>query len=296
MAEAKKENRFAKFFKEVWFFISSKQFLKSFGYMVGVAVIAFLFIFQCGFPTYTRHGEEIETPDICNLTIDQAKKLMKSRKLRLIVTDSLYEPQKEPGVVLDQNPKAGDKVKPNRTIYVTVNTSMPPLVNIYYKQIIGRPLSFVERKFKSIDVKLGELKYIPGKGENTIAKAFIDDRVLFIEANPSKGETPPSEPQRIPRGTTINLHLYRGEDAELKVVPKVQCLTYQAALFVIKGSEYHKGNVVLDNSVGTDTLGAYVWRQSPPPISRASMGSGIDIWLTKEQPEACREPEDEDND
>lgn len=292
MAEAKKENRFTKFFKEIWYFISSKQFLKSFGYMSGVAVLIFLFLFKCGFPTYTRHGEEIETPDICNLTIEQAQKLMKGRNLRLIVTDSLYEPKKTAGVVLDQNPKAGDKVKPNRTIYVTVNTSMPPLVNLYYKQIIGRPLSFVERKFKSIDVKLGKLTYISGKGENTIAKAFIDDRVLFIEANPSKGETPPTEPQRIPRGTTIDLYLYRGEDAELKMVPKVQCLSYQAALFVIKGSEYHLGNVSLNNSVGTDTLAAYVWRQSPPPGSRASMGSGIDIWLTREQPDACNEEEE----
>ena len=261
--------------------------------MAGVSLIIFLFLFKCGFPSYTRHGEEIETPDIVNLSAKEAAGLMKTRKLRLVITDSLYEPNKVSGVILDQNPKAGDKVKPNRTIYVTVNTATPPLVNLYYKQVIGRPLSFVERKFKSIDVKLGKLKYIPGKGENTIAKAFIDDKLLFMEANPAKKEVPPTLPQRIPRGTTIDLHLYQGEDAELKMIPKVQCLTYQAALFVIKGSSYHLGNVSLDNSV-SDTTAAYVWRQSPPPASRASMGSGIDIWLTKDQPESCIEIDEEE--
>lgn len=292
----KKQNRFLGFFKRVGAFFGSRVFLKNLGIFTGVNVLIFILIFWVILPSYTRHSESIEVPDIRKLTVKDAKKLVENRQLRMVVTDSVYEPNKKAGVIIDQNPAAGSRVKPNRKLYLTLNTSSPPLVNVYYKQVIGRPLSFVDRKFGSLDLRIGKTEYISGKGENTVAEVSMGDRILFLEANPAKGEKPPSMPQRIPRGSTIDLKLYKGEDAELKRIPSLICRTYNEAQFMIKGGEYYIGGVRVDASVGTDTTVAYVWKQSPRAGSRASMGTGIKIWLTKDAPEGClgeEDPEDE---
>jgi beta-lactam-binding protein with PASTA domain len=290
----KKKNKFAGFFKAIGAFFSSRVFLINLGIFAGVNLLIFILIFWIILPSYTRHSESIEVPDIRKLTVKDAKKLVENRKLRMVVTDSVYEPNKKAGVIIDQNPAAGSRVKPNRKLYLTVNTSSPPLVNLYYKQVIGRPLSFVARKFESLDIKIGQTKYIPGKGENTVAEVSLGDRIVFLEANPAKGEKPPTAPQRIPRGSTLNLKLYQGEDAELKRVPSLVCRTYNEAKFMIKGSEYYIGGVKLDPTVGADTTSAIVYKQSPRPGERASMGTGIKIWLTKEMPNGCLDDDDPD--
>ncbi len=293
MAEEKKGNFFINLLKSIGRFLISKIFLKNLLFILGITAFIFFLLFMFLFPGYTRHGEERETPDITNLTVSEVQQLMKTRDLRLIVTDSIYDPKKTSGVILDQMPKAGEKVKPNRSIYVTINTANPPLVSLHYKQLIGRPYSYVERKLTGMGLKIGKTEFIPCKGASTIVKVFVDDRVLFVEANPAKGEKPPTEAQRIPKGTVVDLHICRGEDSELKAVPGLQCLSYQQALFKIKSSEYHIGNLHLHKSVGIDTFGATIWMQSPRAGNKAGMGTGIELWLTKERIEACEEEDTE---
>ncbi len=279
--------------KAIGGFFYSKVFLKNVGIFVGVNFLIFALIFWIILPSYTRHNESIEVPDIRKLTVKDASKLVENRKLRMVITDSVYEPNKKAGVIIDQNPAPGSRVKPNRKMYLTVNTTTPPSVNVYYKQIIGRPLSFVNRKLKSLDIKIGKTEYIEGKGENTVAAMSMGDRIIFLEADPSKGEKPPTAAQRIPRGSTIDLKLYKGEDAELKRIPSLVCRTYEEAKFMIAGGEYYIGGVKLDESVGADTSAAVVWRQSPRAGSRASMGTGIKIWLTRDTPDGCKEEEED---
>ena len=279
----------ANFFKELGYFLSSKYFLKNFGYMMGAVVLFLLVVFLLLLPGYTRHGEDIKVIDITNLTVEQANKMIKSLGLKLVVTDSSYNPLKNPGVIIEQIPTKGNRVKPKRTIYVTVNSAQPPLVSIYYNQVIAQDLDQVERKFKSMDIKIGKLKYVPGRAENTVKSIKQGDKILFREVDGTKGEKKPSEAQNIPRGSVVDLELYRGDDAEMKSIPSLICNTYEEAMLQILGNEFHIGNIYIDPSVGRDTTRAYIVRQSPRGGSEASMGTGIDIWLEKRKPVECDE-------
>lgn len=71
---------------------------------------------------YTRHGEEITTPNLCNLTTEQALDRLEALGLIGEVRDSVYNRSLAPGLVCAQSVEAGDKVKQGRIIYLTINS------------------------------------------------------------------------------------------------------------------------------------------------------------------------------
>ena len=268
-------------------FLSTPYVYKNLGMMLGIFLIFSIIIFYLFLPGYTRHGEEVKIIEVNNLSVEQAKKTLKALRLKMVVADSTYMPNKTLGIIVDQSPAPGSMVKPNRTVYVTVNASQPPKVGIHYDHIITQHLDQVSRKLKSMDIKIGKLKYIPGKGENTIRSISMDGRLIFKEVDYRKGEKKPSDLQFIPRGSTVDLELYKGEDAEPKEVPDLLCSTYEEAMLLILGNEFYIGTVHVAASAKNDTLGAYIVKQSPRPGTEASMGTGIDIWLERKRPEEC---------
>ena len=281
------KTKIVNFFKEIWIFLSTPFVYKNLGIMLAVFLVFSILIFFILLPGYTRHGEEIKIIDVTNLTVEQAQKSLKALRLKIVVADSTYMPNKSPGIIVEQSPVSGSRVKPNRTVYVTVNESQPPKVRIFYEQIISQHFDQVSRKLKSMDIKIGKLKYIPGRPENTVHSISMDGRLLFKEVNPSKGEKKPKEAQNIPRGSTVNLEIYKGEDAEPKEVPNLLCSTYEEAQLLILGNEFYIGTVHFAASVKKDTLGAYIVKQSPRPGKEASMGTAIEIWLERKIPEEC---------
>jgi beta-lactam-binding protein with PASTA domain len=281
------KNKVINFFKRIWLFLSTPYVYKNLALMFGGFLVFSILIFFIILPGYTRHGEEVKIIDVNNLTVAQAKKSLKALRLKMVVADSTYLPSKSPGVIVDQSPLPGSRVKPNRSVYVTVNASQPPKVSIYYPQIITQHLDQVSRKLKSMDIKIGKLKYIPGKGENTVYSISMDDKLLFKEVNQGKKEKKPVDPQNIPRGSTVDLVLYKGEDAEPKEVPNLLCSTYEEVQLLILGNEFNIGTVHVSSSAKKDSLSAYIVKQSPRPGTKASMGTGIDIWLERKRPEEC---------
>jgi beta-lactam-binding protein with PASTA domain len=277
---------------EVGYFFRSKLVLKNLAKMLLIFGAILFLIFVLILPFYTRHNEEVKVIDITNLDIDQAKELLNNLGLKMQVTDTTYNPGKKPGVVIEQTPKKDARVKPNRTIYVTVNSDEAPMVALRYEQVITLSLEQVERRFKSLDLKVGRKKYVPGRPENTISAVYLDGKLLFKEVNQSKGERKPTESQSIPKGAVLDLDLYKGQDAELMEVPNLLCKTYEEASIIIQSNEFYVGNLKLSASVKKDTANAYVVRQSPRSSENANMGTAIDLWLDKYPPDNCDEEEE----
>lgn len=240
---------------------------------------------------YTKHGESIEVPDLKNMNIKDAQKLLGTRDLQIEVIDSICKGTGKGGVIKDQTPKANARVKESRKIYITVTQYTDCNATIAYNNIIGRPLDFVRKQMKRSKIKIGKLKYIPGgKAENTVTEVYIGNRPVFIEADPSKGQVPPDEPVKIPHGTVIDLVLLEGIDAEPKYIPKLSCRRFSEAEFAITGSKFVMGTTHYTGTV-SDTLAAWVWKQRPAAHSRATMGTGVDIWLMSDKPQGCIDEE-----
>lgn len=72
----------------------------------------------------TNHGEFVEVPDFSKMSVMDMRKSVEESSLRYEVLDSAnYNPDYPRFSIIEQNPKAGEKVKENRMIYFTVNPS-----------------------------------------------------------------------------------------------------------------------------------------------------------------------------
>ena len=74
---------------------------------------------------YTRHGQNIVVPKLEGLQINEANTILNAKGLNVEIIDSIYNRDAVPGAILDQTPKANNKVKKGRSIYVTVYSKNP---------------------------------------------------------------------------------------------------------------------------------------------------------------------------
>ena len=112
--------------------------------------------------TYTHHGESYVVPDVKNKTIKEADKLFATQLINGAVVDSTYIKGARPGIILEQTPEAGSRVKEGRTVYLTVTTNSVPLITLP-DLIDNSSLRQAAAKLKSIGFKLTEPELLPGE-------------------------------------------------------------------------------------------------------------------------------------
>lgn len=279
--------RITQFFKEAFYFFTSLTFFKHIILMILCACLLGIGLFTF-LHSYTLHSESIEVPSVVGLTIQDAERLLSTRSLKLQVIDERDDENKPRSSILEQEPRAGHKVKESRTIYIIVNAAKAGNVQLYYKSVIGVPLSTVEQKLSNLKLKVKDIQLIDGRGENTVAEVRLNDRILLKEADPTRGIKPPTAPAEIPKGSAVTLVVYKGENNKLRAIPDVMCQTYSAAEFSIKGSEFIMGDHKFESDV-VDSSGAYVVSQDPLPNAMHLPGTPVKLKLAKDKPALCQE-------
>lgn len=112
-----------------WSYMKTGDFWKQ---LLLVLVSAFLLVFlvMVSLRLFTRHGEEIKVADIRGLRLEELRPYTEEYGFRFVVRDSVYDMDKEAGLVLAQSPLPGSLVKRNRTFYLTVSAALPPSVQM----------------------------------------------------------------------------------------------------------------------------------------------------------------------
>ena len=158
-------------------FFSSKVFLINL-LLALVFVGAVLGITYSYLDHYTHHGESISVPDLRGLKKDRLDSFVKDKHLHYAIVDSIFELDKPPGTIVDQDPAPDSKVKEDRTIYLTVNASLPPkikmpdLIDVSYRQ--------AEAILQTFGLKVGTLFYKPDLAKNAVLPTVIikeEDRI-----------------------------------------------------------------------------------------------------------------------
>lgn len=114
--------------------------------------------------SYTRHGDSVEIPDVRGLDEQTAKSKLEAVGLLAEVTDTGYVYRATPYSVLEQSLLPGEKVKPGRTLYLTINADGPRKIALpdVADNCSRRE---AEDKLKVLGFKLGATEYIVGDPE-----------------------------------------------------------------------------------------------------------------------------------
>jgi beta-lactam-binding protein with PASTA domain len=104
-------------------FIKSKVFLKQLLMaFVGIIILIVLSVFWLDFST--NHNQKIEVPDLSKMSLEEVEETLDNLDLTWEVIDSASFNAAYPNKsVIEQSPEAGEFVKENRKIYLTLNPS-----------------------------------------------------------------------------------------------------------------------------------------------------------------------------
>ena len=130
---------------------------------LGMILVVVLFFFGAlaFIDFYTLHGEEVEVPKITGVSEQIAYSKLKALGLKAEVRDTGYVHKAAPFEVLEQSIKPGTKIKPGRTIYLTINSNgskrieLPDLADNSSRRE-------AEDKLKTLGFKLGATEFIIG--------------------------------------------------------------------------------------------------------------------------------------
>lgn len=147
-------------------FIFSKTFVKQLVFAaIFLLVIVFLILYWLKFTT--NHNQHTEVPDLAKLSFEEAQQKLKSFDLRIEVLDSAnYNPNYPKYAVIDQIPAAGNRVKENRKIYITLNPSGFRKVEI--PQLSGRTKRQVEPTLRALGFEIGQITYRPDMAKDRV--------------------------------------------------------------------------------------------------------------------------------
>ncbi len=265
---------------EVYSFLTAPYVVRNcLGMMI--AGMGFVLLTVWGLKCYTNHGESVQVPNFVGMGFREATATARLRGFEVVVNDSIYMPEKPPGVVLLQNPKPESRVKEGRTIYLTIARRNPDIVRL--PALVGSDdYDLYSRKCLRLGLKPRVIARIadPKLAPNTIvAVLFQGDTITQIVRYGGF---------EVEMGSEIDF-VVSEQVALLVEIPDCVCLTYDAARFLITSSNLNIGAVISDGTV-TDQMRAYVWRQIPPydPNGTLRVGEQIDLYLTQELPAACQ--------
>lgn len=252
-------------------FLTSRKFLINLLAAVLLAIIL-IFITTQGLKIYTRHGEAKPVPDFTGLTLDEAQQTARQHELEIEVIDSLYVNDAPPGAVVDQVPEKNHEVKTNRTIFVTINSSMPEMVSL--PRLTDISFRQAQVLVENSGLEIGEISYQPSEYNDLVLNVQIDS----VDIHPGK---------KLPKGASIDLVVGRTQGNMNTPLPDVTGLTIDQAEQALTDAMLNTGVFIYDESVLSkeDSLHAVVWRQRPSPkiTGTVNLGSSVDLWVTVDE-------------
>jgi beta-lactam-binding protein with PASTA domain len=254
----------------VFKFITNRPFWVN---LLAAAALALLLVFAFVhmLSWITRHGEHLTVPDVRNKNTEEAIKLLKDQGFDVMIQDSVYTDTLPKGIVIKQLPDPDATVKVNRTVFLTVNREVPPMIEM--PDLKGQGLTFALDVLRRNHLQL----------EDTIFKTdFMKGSVLEQEYQGNKI----NKGQKVPWGSGITLVVGAGLGDTYIAVPDLVGMTYGEARTLLDSLGITPVPV-MDNSV-TDTVSAFIYKQHPTHLDDLNNpayikpGMFMDLSLSKE--------------
>lgn len=147
-------------------FLRSKTFLIQLG-LAFIASVLLVFLVLRWLNSSTNHGEFVEVPNFAKMSVMDMRKAVEDAGLRYEVLDSAnYSPDYPKFSIIEQDPKAGNKVKENRKIYLTVNPSGYKKVTV--PDIIQVTQRNASSMLKAVGLDIQRVTYVDELGKDMV--------------------------------------------------------------------------------------------------------------------------------
>ena len=131
--------------------------------IIGLIIVDFILL-VIGYymlDNFTHHNQYTIVPNLEGMTPTEANNLLGKQNLQCVISDSIYDTKSKPGIVLEQTPQAGAKIKDSRIVYITITSfttqrvKVPALVDLSLRQ--GMSL------LQSLGISHIDIKHVPSQ-------------------------------------------------------------------------------------------------------------------------------------
>jgi len=211
---------------------------------------------------YTRHDQIAVTPNLVGLSMDQVNSLELSKSFELVIVDSIYDYTRKPGSVISQDPQPETKVKPGRSIYLSLVSYVPEQVSM--PALTDLSLRRAKALLQTYGLKLGSIRVAADMAKNAVLKVTVNGRTV----NPG---TP------IRKGSVVDLVIGSGTGSGQTAIPFLIGKARDEARMELT----RLGFTIADEfySEGCDSTNARVYEQTPVYIygKRIAGGTGFSL-------------------
>ena len=258
-------------------YITSKPLWANILAAIGLIVLLVV-LFFLSLSWITGFGKSEKVPSVVGQNATAAKKILEDKGFHVALQDSVYVDSVAKLAVVRQSPEPDAIVKQGRTIYLTINRSSAPMVDM--PNLVGFSIRSAEMYLQSLGLKLGMINYKPDIARNAVLEQTLND----IEVKPGA---------KIPLGSSIGLVLGSGVGGGDFEVPNLIGMTLVEAKNWLTSLSLNIGSII---PVGTiaDTNAAFIVKQSPDvyietvPGQRSSnkirSGQLLDIYISAVAP------------
>lgn len=239
---------------------------------VAMAIILF-FLFVFSLRWFTHHNESMTVPQVTGKSYEDAKEFLEKQGFEVEIQDSIYADTAKPAQVLKQVPEPDDLVKVNRTVYLTINRSVPPMIEM--PNLVGYSYRSAEMALKNSNLQVGDTVFKADFAKNAVLEQRYNGSVIAAGT-------------KIRMGSKISLVLGNGVGDRQFVVPSLIGMTYGQAKAMLEANGLAFGVVM---AIGIeDTVNAYIYQQRPERYDDEKRfryirsGQLMDIWLQKDKP------------
>lgn len=242
--------------------------------LVALAIVfLFIFLFLKMLGWITKHGEYLKVPAVTGMPTNEAVKLLQAQGFEVYIQDSVFTDSAKRGIVLKQLPDPNATVKINRTVFITVNRYIPPMIEM--PRLEGQNLSFAIKILERNHLKLGDTIYRPD---------FMLGSVLEQQYRGARI----AEKTKIQWGSRVDLIIGGGLQNTQMIVPSLLGMTYAEAKAHLDESGIGIAALIGDGRI-TDTASSFIIQQRPErfdvnknPVYIQS-GQVMDLWISQEK-------------
>ncbi len=223
-------------------------------------------------PKLTRQGAHLQVPNVINRSYEQARNDLEAIGLHVERIVQQYNPAFARDVVVDQNPPPSALVKPDRHVYLTINSG--ELRHVVISDVVGLSLREAVNRLRAQGLHIEETlpDSIPAPNRNTITGQ-----------EPAAGDT-------LTEGTSVTLWYSTGLGIGYSTIPDITGLGVHQAQDSLLALQLRSIVISAPDSLADPSApDSIVLRQSPDPGTRVRAGFEVRLhtWHT-EQPEPDR--------
>ncbi|NQV14922.1 PASTA domain-containing protein [bacterium] len=229
----------------------------------GVGLISALILNSIILPLYVNWNDEIRVPSLTHTDLEKATQILNERQLAFTIKDTIFRRDIPGGFIMDQYPEAGQMVKENRKIQLTISLppaklEMPDLIAITQRQAT---------------IALDQLGLF-------LAEVTLDSSDLY-EKTVVVGQSIPAGLPVAP-GDSITLTVSLGKRNLKKIMPSVLNKGLKDARKLLERSGFSLGEI--QYSLDTELLPGTVVLQSiaPGKVFPRERQVYVDLMITKE--------------